>query len=73
MGIRSRGPSFTTRATGTFTVPGSMNSTRQSLTTTLLNNGQRLVAAGMDFYSNVLNSAKLYQPNTLIPAGLVSI
>ena len=50
-----------------------MNSTRQSLTTTLLNNGQVLVAAGMDYYADVLNSAELYEPATQAPPGLVSV
>jgi hypothetical protein len=54
-------------------VTGGMNSTRQSLTATLLNNGQVLIAAGMDYYANVLTSAELYQPTALAPPGLVSI
>ena len=59
--------------TGTFSIAGSMSTTRQSLTTTLLGNGQVLAVGGMDFYANVLASAELYQPSSLIPTGLVSI
>ncbi len=37
---------------GTFSVTGKMNSTRLSLSATLLNNGQVLIAAGLDFCQN---------------------
>jgi len=59
-------------AAGTFTPTGSMNTARANHTATLLNSGMVLIAGGSDS-SGALASAELYEPNTLTPAGLVSI
>jgi len=60
-------------AAGTFTPTGSLNTARNQHTATLLNNGVVLMAGGSDSSGNALASAELYEPNTLTPAGLVSI
>ena len=59
--------------TGTFTSTGSLNTGRLRNTATLLSNGMVLVAGGYDFADGVLASAERYTPDSLIPAGLVSI
>ena len=58
---------------GTFSPTGSLNTAREYQTTTLLNNGMVLIAGGSDSTNVATNSAELYEPGTLIPAGLVSI
>jgi hypothetical protein len=55
-------------AHGTWTTTGSMNTLREYNTTTLLQNGQVLVAGGVCFARNckggLLNTAELYNPST---------
>jgi hypothetical protein len=60
-------------AAGTFAATaGSLNAPRMQFTTTLLNNGELLVAAGWG-NDEPLSSAELYPPTSLTPPGLISI
>jgi hypothetical protein len=49
---------------GTFSPTGSLNTARHNHAATLLNNGQVLIAGGVDGSSNVLGTAELYDPTT---------
>ena len=49
-------------SSGLWTTTGSMNTTRQYHTTTLIKNGKVLVAGGSNDY--YLNSAELYDPSS---------
>ena len=49
---------------GTWTVTGSMNAQRYEYTATLLQNGQVLVAGGVDDFNRPRASAELYNPST---------
>jgi N-acetylneuraminic acid mutarotase len=49
---------------GTWTTTGSMSTTREAHTMTLLQNRQVLVAGGFDIYQDILASAELYNPAT---------
>ena len=60
-------------SSGNFSPTGSLNTAREYHTTALLNNGMVLIAGGSDSTNVASNSAELYQPGTLTPAGLVSI
>ena len=51
-------------ASGNFNRTGSMNVARESHTSTLLSNGQVLVAGGGDGLIGYLSSAELYNPAT---------
>ena len=51
-------------ATGNFTATGSMTGPREFHSATLLNNGQVLIAGGVDNNLDVLASAELYDPAT---------
>jgi hypothetical protein len=48
-------------ATGTFSLPGSLNTARSNQTATLLTNGMVLTVGGIDNYGNPLSSAELYE------------
>ena len=50
------------RASGTWTLTGSLNTARIAHTATLLPNGMVLVAGGFDNAGNALHSAELYDP-----------
>jgi hypothetical protein len=60
-------------STGTFNLISNMNARRESHTATLLNNGQVLVAGGLDYGTGIgdfrgsVASAELYDPNAAIP------
>ncbi len=51
-------------ATGTFSATGSMETTREIHTATLLPNGKVLIAGGINDTSGTLSSAELYDPAT---------
>jgi hypothetical protein len=51
-------------ATGLFSLTGTMMSARQGPTSTLLPNGEVLIAGGVDNDGNVLDTAELYDPTT---------
>ena len=51
-------------ATGTFSPTGSMSSTREDQTATLLSDGRVLIAGGDDAGSHAVASAELYDPTT---------
>jgi hypothetical protein len=51
-------------ATGTFTLTGSLNTARNGQTTTVLNNGDVLLAGGQGANGGFLGSAELYNPST---------
>ena len=57
-------------ATGTFTATGSMTIARSGATATLLNNGNVLVAGGVDATNTPLASAELYEPIVIFPTSL---
>lgn len=60
----------------TFGTTGGMTLGRMSHTATLLNNGEVFVAGGENVVNNggtFVASAEVYQPNSLVPPGLVSI
>jgi len=59
--------------TSSFSTTGNLNTAREYHTTTLLNNGMVLIAGGSESTNIATNSAELYEPGTLTPAGLVSI
>ncbi len=59
-------------ATATFSYTDELNTPRSSYAGVVLGNGQVLVAGGADC-DECADSAELYQPSTLAPAGLVSI
>jgi len=61
-------------ATGFFTASGPLYTPRDLQTAIQLNNGDVLIAGGYSSAGNsVLAAAELYEPLTLVPAGLVSI
>jgi hypothetical protein len=60
-------------ASGTFAPAGNMVHAHKEPTLTLLNNGNVLIAGGENANGNTQAAAELYEPDSLTPAGLVSI
>ena len=61
-------------SSGTFSLTGILNAGRSLATAILLGNGNVLLAGGQSVnLTGILSTAELYQPTSLVPAGLISI